>query len=102
MKEAELNFKIALKARERIKIRNSRLIARETRKTIRRAERKIKNAVKHGRFDTCVRVTPLTAGAKVKEYLFGKGYITREGASSINGKDWFLEISWGTPDEKGE
>lgn len=98
MKEAELNFKIALKARERITIRNLMAIARETRKTIRRAERNIKYAVKHGQFGTSVRVTPLTAGAKVKEYLFKKGYITKEGVPSINEKDWFLDISWGVPD----
>ena len=95
MKEAELNFKATLKAKERITIRNLRAIASETKKTIRRAERNIKNAVKRGQFGTCVRVTPLTAGAKVKEYLFKKGYITREGAPSINEKDWFLDISWG-------
>lgn len=100
MKEAELNFKIAMKAKERRSKKVAKKIERETQKTIKFIERNIKRSARHGYFDTIKVVEPYIDMNRIKEYFFNKGYITNRDYFGC-GK-WEIQISWGTPDGKGE
>lgn len=100
MKEAELNFKIAMKAKEHKSKKAEKKKERETQKTIKSIERNIKRSARHGYFDTIKIIEPYIDGNRIKEYFFNRGYIAS--VDYFGCGKWEIKISWGTPEKEVE
>lgn len=96
MKEAELNFKIAMKAKERKSKKVAKKIEQETQKIIKHTERNIKRSARHGYFDTIIFVKPHINGNRIKEYFYNKGYLVSK--EYFGGVERTVKISWGVSD----